>query len=164
MHINSEYRMNKNQQWHRKTALQSLKTITVNVLYNDRVDDNHFTMMIYIPTPSIRTPILGVMIFIILVDPSLVIIIIYLICLNHIPVYTRRGEILHFHYMVMSKHKNPCHGCHEIYNFGRTFLDHHCCALNLLNLAPEQRRRFLKETMHFLYVTYNLRNIRIFTI
>ena len=25
----------------------------------------------------------------------------------------------------MPQHKNPCPGCHEIYNFGRSFLGHH---------------------------------------
>ena len=28
-------------------------------------------------------------------------------------------------YMATSKHKNPCPGGHEIYNFGRPFLCHH---------------------------------------
>ena len=158
--------MNKNQQWHRKTTLQSLNTIAVNVLYINRVDDNHIHYDdLYTHSQHKNTNPRGHDTCIYnFVDPSLVIIIIYLICLIHTPVYTRRGELVHFHYMVMSKRKNPCHGCHEIYNFGKTVLDHHCCALNLLNLAPEQRRRFLKETMHFLYVTYNLRNIRIFRI
>ena len=44
----------------------------------------HFHYMTYIwPCPSTRTPAPGVMKFAILVDPSLVIIIIHLVCLNH---------------------------------------------------------------------------------
>ena len=55
-----------------------------------------------------------------LVVPSLVIITTctYLICLIHIPMKTRREEILHFHYIAIPKHRNPCLMGHKIYNFG----------------------------------------------
>ena len=60
----------------------------------------------------------------ILTDFSLVIIALYLICLTHALVKTRRGEeLLHIHYMTTPHHKNPCPGawnlpflCHHYYN------------------------------------------------
>ena len=56
--------------------------IAINVLYIDRVEDNTYSLKWLIrPRPNIRTPALGVLKFTILVDPSLVIIIIYLVCL-----------------------------------------------------------------------------------
>ena len=38
------HRIHKNQQWQRKTALQSLNTIANNVLYIDRVEDNAYSL------------------------------------------------------------------------------------------------------------------------
>ena len=40
-----------------------------------------------------------------------------------------KKEIDQYHYMTkmdMHYHKNPCPRDNEIYNFGRTFLSHHC--------------------------------------
>lgn len=39
--------------------------------------------------------------------------------------------------MTMPKHKNPNYGDHEIYNFGRTYLDHHYYILSLSGLCLE---------------------------
>ena len=62
-----------------------------------------------------ETLVAGVMKFTILVDPSVVLIIIYmfLIFLIHVPEWKRREEILHFHSMTniaIPKYKNPCTG------------------------------------------------------
>ena len=38
-------------------------------------------------------------------------------------------------YMATSEHKSPCPVCHEIYNFGRPFLGHHCFVLSLSDLC-----------------------------
>ena len=77
-------------------------------------------------TYGYTTPAPGIMKFTFLVDPFLVFITTYLVCLVHVPVWTRRGEeILHFHNMAMPTHKNPCPGGHGIYNIGRLFLGHH---------------------------------------
>ena len=57
-----------------RTALKSLNTIAINLLYTDRVEDNAY----YMATPKHKKPKLTM-----LVDPCLVIITIYLVCLIH---------------------------------------------------------------------------------
>ena len=93
--------------------------------------------------------------FIILADPALVFIVLYFICLIHALVWTRkREEILHVHHMTTPKHKNPCPGGHEIYNFGGPFLGHHCYTLCLSNLCLGVEKNIFKEIMYFHYITY----------
>ena len=87
----------------------------------------------------------------ILVDTSSVIITLNVICLIHAPMYTKRiEETLHFHYMSMSRHKNPCPGVHLIYNFGRLFLGHHYYILNLSDPYPSVYKK-RRRKMHFQY-------------
>ena len=38
-------------------------------------------------------------------------------------------------YMATSRHKNPCPGGHEIYNFCNTFHGHHYCQVSLSDLC-----------------------------
>ena len=48
-------------------------------------------------------------------------------------------EIMHFIYiiyMAMSRHKNSCSRCHEIYSFDKPFLGHHYFVLSLSDLCP----------------------------
>ena len=50
----------------------------------------------------------------------------------------------HCHYMTYtatSKHKNPCSGGHEIYNFDRPFLGHHFSILSLYDLCSEVEKK-----------------------
>ena len=68
-----------------------------------------------------RTPAQRVMKFTNLVDSSLFIITLYLVCLIYIWVQRR----FYMTYIAMPQHKNLCPGGHEIYNFGRLFLGHH---------------------------------------
>ena len=83
----------------------------------------------------VKTSAPGVIIFTILVDPSLVIISVYFVC----SIYLREErtilkEILHFQYITYKDtplHKNSCPGGHEIYNFGRPFLGDHNYLLSL---------------------------------
>ena len=105
-----------------------------------------FTIMTYMVISQHETPAPRIMKLTILVDFSLFIIIIYLICLIHTPVQTRGEEILHFYFMVIPKHKNPDYGNHEIYNFGRLFLDYHYYTHPL-----GVERRFSK---HYHFMTY----------
>ena len=56
-------------------------------------------------------------------------------------------------YMVMLKHKTPCPGIHEIYNFGRPFRGHLYYTLGLSDLCLGVKKIF-KEIMHFHYLTY----------
>ena len=91
---------------------------------------------------NIRTPSPGVMKFTILVDPSLVIITLHLVCLFY--AWEKRRRIkkkkMHFHYMTymaMPLHKNPCPGGHETYNFGRPFPGLHYYILSLY--GPEKK-------------------------
>ena len=57
-------------------------------------------------------------------------------------------------YMATPYHKNPCTGGHEIYNFGRPFLDHHYYILSLFDLCLGVEKKIFKEIMHFHYMTY----------
>ena len=53
--------------------------------------------------------------------------------------------------MATPLHKNPCHGGHEIYNFGRALLI--TIGLLCMDHAPEKRLRFLfsnASILHFL--------------
>ena len=64
--------------------------------------------------------------FTILVNPILLIIVIYSVSWSALEKKIFK-EIMHFHYKsntAMSWHKNACHVGHEIYNFGRLFLGH----------------------------------------
>ena len=106
--------------------------------------------------PQHKNPSPRVIKFTILVDPSVVIITIckHLICLIHAPVQPRREEILHFHYMAMPQHKNPCPRDHEIDNFGRPFLGQHYYILSLSDLCLGVEKKISKEILHFHYMTY----------
>ena len=57
---------------------------------------------------------------------------------------------MHFHYMAMPKHKNPCPDGHEIYNLGRLFLGHH---YNPLSLSDECLR-VVKKTFNEIHQFY----------
>ena len=100
--------------------------------------------------------------FMILSDPSLVIIASYLICLTHALVKTRRGEeILQVQYMTMPQHKNPLPVGNQIYNFGRLFLGHHYYTLSLFYLCLSEEKIFFKEIMQIHYMTYTRPSTRI---
>ena len=43
---------------------------------------------------------------------------------------------------------------HEIYKFGRLNLGHHYYTFSLSNLCLSEEKKFLKEIMHFHYMTY----------
>ena len=63
-----------------------------------------------------------------------------------------RVEVMHFHYMTyiaMPQHMNPCTKGHEIYNFGKTFLDHHYYILSLSDLCLGVEKEIFKETHQF---------------
>ena len=93
--------------------------------------------------------------FTILADPSLVIIALHVICLNHVLVKTRRGEeILRVHDMTTPQHKTPCIEGDSIYNFCRLFPDHHYYTLSLSDLCLSEEKKILKEIMHFHYITH----------
>ena len=51
--------------------------------------------------------------------------------------------------MTTPKHKNPCPGGDQIYNFGRLFLGHHYNTLSLFDLCLSEKKKILKEIMHF---------------
>ena len=38
------YRINENQQWHKKAALYSLNTIAINVMFIDRAENNAYSL------------------------------------------------------------------------------------------------------------------------
>ena len=57
-------------------------------------------------------------------------------------------------YMATSKHKYPCPGGHEIYNFGRPFLGHHDYILSFFDICLGVEKKIFKEIMHFHYMTY----------
>ena len=68
-------------------------------------------------------------------------------------------EIMQFHYMTymaMPQQRTPadCPRGHEIYNFGRHFLDHHTCILTLSVLCLGEEKKIFKEIMHFHYMIY----------
>ena len=89
--------------------------------------------------------------FTILVDPSLVIITIYLVCLIYAFEERRRflKGIMHFHYMtyMATPCKNPCPGGHEIYNLSRPFLGHHYFTLVLSETCPwVDKKIFFRNT------------------
>ena len=52
--------------------------------------------------------------------------------------------------MTTSWNKNTFPGGHEIYNFGRLFLDHRCHILCLSDLCMRIEKMFLKEKYAFL--------------
>ena len=56
--------------------------------------------------------------------------------------------------MTTLQHKNPCHGGHEINNFGKLFLGHHYYTLNLSDLCLKKEKKILKEIMYFNSMTY----------
>ena len=96
------------------------------------------------------------MTFTILVDPSLVILTIYVVLCMGVEKKILK-EIMHFHYMTYMgtpKHKNPCPGGHEIYNFVRPFLVHHYYILSLFDLCLGVEKKIFKEIMYFHNMTY----------
>ena len=122
----------------------------------------HFHYMTYMAKPQRKNPYPGVMKFTIWVDPFLVIITIYLVCLIYASEERRRflKGIMYLHYMtymVTPQRKNPCAGGHEINNLGRLFIGHHNYTLIFSpKHAPEQRRRFLKKNINFTLFTAKL--------
>ena len=60
-----------------------------------------------------------------------------------------KEEILHFFYMAMPKHQNPCPWSNEIYNLGRFFLLHHYYTLSLSDICLGVEKMIYKEIMHF---------------
>ena len=50
--------------------------------------------------------------------------------------------------MAMSQHK-PCPGCHEIYNFGITFLGHHYYILDVSDLCLGVEKKIFREIQQF---------------
>ena len=95
------------------------------------------------------TSVPGVMKVTILVDPSLVIIIKYLVCLIYAWEYRRRflrnNAFSLYDLYGHALYQNPSLGGHESYIFGRTFLGHHCYIFGLFDLCLGVERRFLKK-------------------
>ena len=56
--------------------------------------------------------------------------------------------------MAAPRHKNPCPGGHEIYNFRTPFLGHHYLILSLSDLCPGVKKKIFKGIMHVQYMTY----------
>ena len=56
--------------------------------------------------------------------------------------------------MAVPQHKNPCPRAHETENFGRLFLGHQNFIPSLSDLCLSIERMFLKEIMHFHFMTY----------
>ena len=52
-------------------------------------------------------------------------------------------------HMAMPLHKNSCPMGHEIYKFGRPFLDHHYYILGLCDLCLGVEKKIFIEIMHF---------------
>ena len=78
------HRINENQRWYRKAASKCLNTIAINVLYIVKVKILHIhynDRLNILPRLNIRIPAPGVMNITILVDPSLVINTIFIVCL-----------------------------------------------------------------------------------
>ena len=66
-------------------------------------------------------------------------------------------EIVHFHFMTYIttlKHKNPCPGVHELYNFGRPFLIYHYYMLGLSDLCLGGEEKIFKAIMVFHNMSY----------
>ena len=66
---------------------------------------------------------------------------------------------MHFHYMTFMvtpwhKHKTPCPGGNETYNFSRLFIGHHYYILNLFDLCLGLKEKILKEITHFHNMSY----------
>ena len=57
-------------------------------------------------------------------------------------------------YMATPQHKNPYPGGHEIYYFGRPFLDHQYYIHSLSDLCLGVENKIFKEIKHFQYMTY----------
>ena len=57
-------------------------------------------------------------------------------------------------YMAMPQHKNPCPGCHEIYNFVKPFLGNNDYTLSLSDLCLGAQKRIFKEIIHSHYMIY----------
>ena len=93
--------------------------------------------------------------FTIFADPSSVIIAVYVICLIHALVKTKKKRIN----IAFSPYGHtPAHEAlpwgHEIYNFGSLFFSHHNYFLSSSDLCLGVEKKVLKEIMHFHYMTY----------
>ena len=121
----------------------------------------HFHYITYIATPQYKKPAPGVKKFPISVDPSLVIITLYLVCLNYTWKQRRRffKEIMHFNCttcMATLYQMNPCPGvmkCSIQVDPSLVIPDMHLVSLNY---AQEKRRRFLKKYINFSLCTPKL--------
>ena len=108
-------------------------------------------------TPYHKNPAQGVTKFTIFVDLSLVITSLNFLSLIYAWMLRRNNAFsLYITYMVtpMTNHKNPCPTCHEIYNFGITFLGYHYYTLSLSESCLEVEKKIFKEIMHFHSMTY----------
>ena len=126
----------------------SLNTIAINVLYIDGLEDNAYSLKWLIWSHSnIRIPASVVLKFTILVDLALVIINLFLVCLN---VPGRREEecIFTIWHEATPYHKNRCPRGHEIYNFGRPFLGYYYYILSLPDLCLEVEKKIFKEVIY----------------
>ena len=54
----------------------------------------------------------------------------------------------------MPQHKNPCHGGHKIYNFGKFFLGHQCYTLSLFDLSLGVEKTTFYENVHSTWCVY----------
>ena len=98
--------------------------------------------------------------FTISVNPSLVIITLYLVCLNYAWKQRRRffKEIMQFHCttcMATLQHMNPCSRGHEISIQVNPSLVITAMHLVSVNYAWEQKRRFVKKYFNFSFFTPN---------
>ena len=106
---------------------------------------------------STRTPVRGVTKFTILVDPSVVLLSIYLVYLIHAP-EERRFLKNYFFFLydwnATPLHKNPGPRDHAIYNIGRSILSHYFCVIVLSDICPGvDTEEFFFKIMHFHYMT-----------
>ena len=109
--------------------------------------------MTYMATPQQKNPCPRVMKFTISVDPSLVIITIYFVCLIYAWKDVKKKilkGIMHFHTLA----QEPLPRGRDNYSFGRPFLGYYYYILSLSNLCLGVEKQIFKEIMHFDYMTY----------
>ena len=111
--------------------------------------------MTYMATPQRKNPCPGSHEIYNLVEPSLVIISIYLVCLIYAWEYKEKNNAFYYTtYLATPQHKNPLPGGHEIYNFGTPFLGHPYYIHSLSDLCIGVEKKIFKEIMFFHYMTY----------
>ena len=101
----------------------------------------HFHYIIYMNSTQHKNPCPGVMKFTILVDPSLVNITLYIVCLINNWEQRRKifKAIMHFHYMTYMatpQHKNPCPGVMKFTIWVDPSFVHHYYTLSLSETCP----------------------------